>query len=210
MCMRTKLVIVVLLAVGLQAQVGGQELGDLKTERSYEASFITGYFTGGTFLDTRVDGERVRAKTDDGYLLGARLGAEEEYLGAELTVAGVFADMDLDADPAADLPNAKDSEMFLLELNGLWYPTGNNLADGRIKPFFTAGPGYALFDSDFGADNESLLEVNAGGGIKFLLTEDGNLVLRFDYRWHQFFDTGSDLKNNMYRQEISVGIGIRF
>ena len=101
---KNKLVIVLLFSLAIQLQAWGQEPITLEGDRSYEASFVSGYFTGGTFLDTRVDGEKVRAKTDGGYLLGVRLGADEEYLGLELTTAGVFADMDLDADPAADLP----------------------------------------------------------------------------------------------------------
>jgi opacity protein-like surface antigen len=211
MLWKIRLVIVVIsLVAGLQGTVGALTLEDLEESRHYEASFVTGYFTGSTYLETRVNGEPVKASTEGGWLMGLRLGVDEEYLGLELTTAGVFADIDLKADPAADLPSANDSSMLLVELNGLWYPTGNNLADGRIKPFITAGPGYVLFDSDFGADNESLFEVNAGGGVKFYLTEEGNIVLRFEYRWHQLFDIGSDLKNTMYQQEISGGIGIRF
>ena len=45
-------------------------------------------------------------------------------------------------------------------------------------------------------------------GVKFLLGDQGNPVLRFDYRWHHFFGSG-DL-NDMDEQEITVGLGIHF
>jgi hypothetical protein len=192
------------------APTWGQAVGAAPGEVQWQAGGFGGWFTGGTIVSNAVvNGEPVRATTDEGWLFGVRVGADQEYLGAEATIAGVFQDLNLEAAPEAGLRGG-DASWLLASLNALVYPAGNALADGRIKPFVTVGPGLAYLDSDFReADNETMFAWNAGLGVKFLLGEDGNPILRIDYRWYQMMGTG-ELKSNMWRQELSVGLGIRF
>jgi len=192
------------------------ESPDLETD--WQVSFVSGYFTGGTFLRTTQAGEPISAKADDGLLLGVRLGAEKEFLGWELTLAAVFADLDVKGDPfavsgsmAQEIASAEDYALFLASINANWFFTGNDWAQGRVRPFLTAGPGLVHLTSDFSeADNETMFEFNLGAGIKFLLGDEGNPVLRFDWRWHMIVGSTAGLENAMYRQELSAGIGIRF
>ena len=185
-----------------------------ETPTDWQVSFASGYFTGGSFLRTKnADGERITAEANDGWLIGLRFGAEQEYLGWEATLAGVFGDMDLVADRFAvdDLPSTQDYSLLLANINANWFFVGNDWAQGRIRPFLTIGPGLAHLNSDFDqADNETMFAVNAGAGIKFLLGDEGNPVLRFDWRWHQLIGSTAGLESSMYRQELSVGLGIRF
>jgi hypothetical protein len=177
----------------------------------WQVSFHSGLFTEGTYLETTIGSERVSARTDSAWLVGVRGGADYEYWGAELSVAGMFADLEYSADPALMMPTDDDASMLLVDLNFLWYPTANQLAEGRIRPFVTIGPGVMFFNSDFDkADGESAFDVNMGGGVKFLLGEDGNPFLRFDYRWHIFYGMTSGLESTFSRQEITAGIGWRF
>ncbi|MBN1844993.1 MAG: outer membrane beta-barrel protein [Sedimentisphaerales bacterium] len=203
-----------LLFVTVPATLYGQfeDQPRLESPPAWEADFYTGYFSGGTLLRTRVQGEPVDVDMDSGLLLGLRLGADQEYFGVEVSLACVLADLDLNADPAAVLPSASDASILLGDINLLVYPTGNALAEGRVKPFITAGPGIGVFDTDFDdkVSNETAFDVNVGGGIKFLLGDQGNPVLRLDYRWHLFTSTSSGLDDDLTRQEITVGLGLRF
>ena len=206
--------ILVLMTVGLSPALG--QLADGPEEQSeertdWQAYFTTGFFSASTLLDTRVEGERVKVDMDEGWLIGGRIGADWEYVGLEVTLAAVLADMDLKADPAADLPSANDASVLLCDINFLWYPVGNAIADGRIKPYATIGTGLGVFDTDYKmVDNELAWDVNVGGGIKFLLGDQGNPIVRLDYRWHFFDSSGSGLDNDLYFQELSLGLGIRF
>ena len=177
-----------------------------------EVSLFGGFFTGGTLLRTTdTVGESIEADVDDGIAIGLRIGIEQEFLGLELSGMGVFSDMDLRADPAADIPSVKDASMLLANVNVLWFPIGNALADGRVRPFVTLGPDLVYLTSDYDqADNETMLGVNIGAGIKFLLGDSGNPVLRFDWRWHYIVGSTAGLENQIYRQELTAGIGIRF
>jgi len=189
----------------------GQFSPETAPETDWQVSFNTGFFSEGTYLRTKVAQEPVSVRTKSAWLVGLRAGADKEFWGAELTLAEIFADLELVADPAALLPSGGDANLLLLDLNFLWYPTGNDLADGRVRPFVTLGPGFMFFNSDFDqADGESAFDVNFGGGIKFLLGEKGNPFLRFDYRWHIFYGMTSGLEQTIYRQEMTAGIGWRF
>ena len=181
-------------------------------DTDWQISLVSGFFTGGTFMHTKIEDEPVAAEADDGWLVGMRIGAEQEYLGWEVTLAGVFADMDIKADPfASSPPSATDYNLFLANINANWFVFGNDMADGRVRPFLTAGPGLAYLNTDFDqADNEVMFAFNVGAGIKFLLGDEGNPVLRLDWRWHQIIGSTAGLENSMYRQELSVGIGVRF
>jgi hypothetical protein len=183
-----------------------------QTPTDWEISAITGYFTGGEVWNGRVDGVPAKADTDGGFLVGVRFGADQEYLGWEVGVSGVFEDMELEHDPSdIGLPSPSETRWLLGNVNALWYPFGNDIAEGRVRPFFTAGPGVAGFFSDLDqVDGEAAFDVNVGLGVKLLLGEQKNPVLRFDYRWHYMTATTGELKDNIFRQEITVGLGIRF
>jgi opacity protein-like surface antigen len=203
-----KLVLIVLL---FGSAVFGQEL-EVEQDSEWQGSLALGFFSGDTIVKTRTDeGEPVKAETNDGFLLGVRLGQESEFAGWEVTLANVFTDMNLDADPAADVDNDADANLFLANLNLLVMPIGNKWGEGRIRPYFTVGPGVVYLDSDFeDADGETMFSLNLGGGVKFLLGYDGKYVFRLDYRWHQIFGDSAGLDSSIYSQEISAGIGIRF
>ena len=189
----------------------GQESPVADQPVTWETSLVGGYFTGGMLARVKVAGEPVKAEMNTGWLVGVRTGAEEEYLGLELTLAGVFANLDLTADPAAALPSAQDASLFLGDLDVLLFPTGQGWADGRVRPFLCAGPGVAQLNSDFHAvDGETLFDVNVGAGCKFLLGESGNPVLRVDWRWHKLAGGGSNVQDPLYRQEFTAGLGWRF
>ena len=178
-------------------------------QSSWELSAFGGIMTGDTFFNATVNGLRAEAETDTGWLTGARLGLEGENFGLETSIAGVFTDMNVEADPAAMLDSGDNASMLLVDFNGLWFPGGNEFSDGRTRFYVTGGPGLLHIMSDFDqTDGETMLDLNAGAGIKFLLGDQGNPVLRFDYRWHHFMETG-DLED-VNCQEISVGLGLRF
>ena len=199
--------VVGLLAVPAMAQWPGEGTSD----GTWHVSANGGFLTGGTWLKTRVQGEPVKLETDAAWLVGAKAGIEDEYLGVEISLAGAFADADLEVDPAAFIGDADDVSLFLGDVNALWFPFGNNIADGRIRPFVTGGPGILYFDSDFGpADSETALDINAGAGVKLLLGDEGDVEVRLDYRWHYFTVTTSGLEDNLYRQELTAGVGFRF
>ena len=221
----TRHLVVILLAVAaVLGPVGvcrGQAAGSAEREVDWQASYFNGFFTGGPWLTTEtiLEGETVLFETNAGWLTGVRLSADQEETGLEFTLAAVFADMDLRTDPAAGLPDSVDSTLILAGVNGLWYPTGNQLADGRIRPFMTFGPGVVYLNSDLGGvanelavrpDDKLMFDVNFGLGMKFLLGETGNPVARLDYRWYYIFGDTAGLQKDIYRQELSLGIGIRF
>jgi opacity protein-like surface antigen len=203
-----------LMTVGLTPALGQLADGteDQSDERTdWQAYFTTGFFSASTLLNTQVEGEKVKVSMDEGWMIGARVGADREYVGLEVTLAAVLADIDLKADPAADLPSAHDASVFLCDINFLWFPVGNALADGRIRPFATIGTGLGVFDTDYNkVENEPAWDVNIGGGIKFLLGDQGNPVVRLDYRWHFFDSSRPGLDSDLYFHELSLGIGIRF
>jgi outer membrane protein with beta-barrel domain len=201
------LVIVLLASTGpLLGQMAGEE-----GEIDWQASLVSGWFSGETILRGQTVGNEYQVKTDDGVLVGLRLSGEREYFGGEITLAGVFQDLHIKKDPTAIMPSASDSNMFLFGFNALVFPTGNALLEGRFRPFLTAGPGLAVIDTDFNrVSNETMFNLNVGAGVKFLLGDEGNPVLRFDWRWYYMVGSVTGLENKMYNQEFTVGLGIRF
>ena len=203
----------VLLIVVLLASTGpllGQMAGE-EGKIDWQASLVSGWFSGETILRGQTVGNEYQVKTDDGVLVGLRLSGEREYFGGEITLAGVFQDMHIKKDPTAIMPSASDSRMFLFGFNTLIFPTGNTLLEGRFRPFLTVGPGLAVIDTDFDrVSNETMFNLNVGAGVKFLLGDDGNPVLRFDWRWYYMVGSVTGLENKMYNQEFTVGLGIRF
>lgn len=202
---------VIVLSLGIAATSFGQSPYLDGEPSEWQFTVVGGYFTGGSIVSTTVNGEQANVKTDDGWLTGVRFGQDNEYLGWELTAAAVFADLDVKIDPAALVSIGNDSSWLLANLNAMYYPTGMEMADGRIRPFVTAGPGLAHFNSDFDqADNETMFALNVGGGVKFLLGDTGDLILRLDWRWHHIVGSTAGLNNSIYRQEISMGLAWRF
>ena len=203
--------VILVTCLAMVSSAFGQFSDKSMDEPEWHVSFNSGLFTEGTYLKTTVNQEPVGARTNSAWLVGVRGGVDYEFWGAELSVAGMFADLEYSADPSLMMPTDDDAMMLLVDLKILWYPTANQIAGGRIRPFVTIGPGMMCFNSDFDkADGENAFDVSMGGGVKCLLGEDGNPFLRFDYRWHIFSGMTSGLESSFYRQEITAGIGWRF
>ncbi|MBN1437513.1 MAG: outer membrane beta-barrel protein [Sedimentisphaerales bacterium] len=176
----------------------------------WEASVFMGVLTGDHLSTAIINGERATNDVETALLTGVRISAEQEFLGLETTIAAALGDSEIDADPVAMLGDGGNATNLMTNVDVLFFPAGNSWADGRIRPYLAAGPGMNYFDGDFAGDNSDLrFALNAGLGIKFLLGDQGNPVLRVDYRWHRVFGSGSH-KRDMNQQEISVGLGIRF
>ena len=91
--------------------------GDISRDIDWQISAIGGYFVGDLLVETEIDGETVRGELDTGWLTGVRVGAESEYFGLETRIAGVFADLDVKADPAAGLSSTEDATLLLVNLD---------------------------------------------------------------------------------------------
>ena len=204
-------VMVLAVLLGTAGTVAGQDWGEPASNWEAQLSVIGGHWTGGTIDETRVGGARARADVDGGWLVGVRGGMEQEMFGWEVTLAEAFADMDVQTAALAGAESGSHANMFLANVDLLLFPTGNEIGDGRIRPFFAAGPGLVHIDTDFNhADDTTAFGINAGAGVKFLLGEDGNPVIRIDWRWHFYFGGDAGLDDHFYRQEIVLGIGFRF
>lgn len=202
----TMLVGVILFSAG---QLFAQPSGSFERPDDWQVGFFISHLTDETLMETKVGGEPVTAKVDSSVAVGLRAGLDHEYSGIEGSFLVGFSDLELKADPAAGLSDG-DADLYLANLNFFWYPGGNELDEGRFRPFLTAGPGLGFYDSDFGpVDGELLYDVNFGAGFKFLTGDEGNPVIRFDWRWHIMKDFDDNFEW-MYRQELSLGVGIRF
>ena len=202
------------LIMGLWVASGayGQPAGSIERLRDRQVHLFGGGLSGETLIETKIGGETVTGRADSGIMAGLRLGADDEYTGWELTLAGMWSDVEIKADPfATDLPAETDSSLILATINLMLFPAGNSMADGRVRPFLTVGTGvgYLTADDFDELDNEWLYDVNSGFGIKFLMGETGDTILRLDWRWHLMRDFSSEFER-IYRQEMSVGIGMRF
>jgi len=80
-----------------------------------------------------------------------------------------------------------DVSGYLLRLDGLYHFT----PDKRLVPYLAAGIGGLSLDPDVGSSDSSFL-VNAGGGLKYFLTD--SIALRGDARYLLTFD---DTHNNL-------------
>jgi len=187
-----------------------QPSGSFERPDDWQVSVFVGHLSGDTLMETTVaNDEPVRARSDGGMVAGVRVGVDREFSGIEAALLVGFSDLDLQADPAAGLSDG-DADLYLGTLNLLWYPTGNELDAGRFRPFFTFGSGLGFFDSDFDeVDSELLYDVNVGAGFKLLTGDEGNPVIRLDWRWHIMKDFDNNF-DRMYRQELSLGVGFRF
>ncbi len=189
--------------------------GGADREQDWRWGFFFGVMDSERLLETMVDTAPAVAKADTGLMLGLRVGADEEYTGWEASFATVLSDLDVDVDPTlvsdpSLIPNASNADLYLARLDFMLYPTGDDWAEGRLRPFISAGPGLGWFSSDFDEiDGELLYDLTAGLGFKVLLGDEGQTSFRFDYRWHTMQDFSGDFEN-MNRQEISLGFGFRF
>ena len=194
------------------SQAFGQPAGSSGRQLDPQFHLFGGVLSSGTLIETHRGGEPVSGRADSGIIAGFRLGEEEEFAGWELTLAAVLDNVEIKADPfATDLPAESDATLILGMINLMYYPAGNSMADGRVRPFVTAGTGLGYMSADDfeELDDEWIYDLNAGFGLKFLLGDEGDTILRLDWRWHQMRDFSSQLKN-IYRQEISIGIGMRY
>ena len=201
-----------MMGLAMASQALGQQAGSIERQLDRQFQLFGGILSGETLIETKVGGERVTGRADTGFMAGFRIGEEEEFNGWEFTLAVVVSDLEIIADPfATSLPAESDSSLVMAMFNLMHFPAGNDMADGRIRPFLTLGTGLAyLNNDDFDKlDNEWLYNMNTGFGIKFLMDETGDSVLRLDWRWHYLRDFSSELER-IYRQEISIGFGKRF
>ncbi|MBN2065054.1 MAG: hypothetical protein JW745_09655 [Sedimentisphaerales bacterium] len=181
---------------------------DSISDSELQATVFTGMFYGGDIARGVVDagGEENHIATDDGLMLGLRLGKESTYWGLEGTVAGVFADEEVTN--GVDGTVSGDAQWYLANLNLLLFPVGDNFADGMLRPFIGAGPGMAYYNSDSEAlDSKLLLDINLAAGVKISLSRSLP-DLRIDYRWH--FIDGADEYAQHCHKEISVGLCFDF
>ena len=201
--------IILILSSGVKGQLFEEEV----SKTNWQLSFVTGYFHGEGLLDTLNHEENapMNIDHDTAWLWGVRFGAEQEYLGWDVTAAAAFADLEIGAHPLATVPSGRDLDIYLANINALVFPTGYNLSRGRIRPFITGGLGVAHFDSDFDyIGTETMLDFNAGAGVKFMLDDADKYHLRLDWRWHYLTGGGSGVNNTLYRQELTFGFGFSF
>ncbi len=203
--------------------------GDSFSTGQWSVDFYTGYFseahwatmpTGVTY-DLTINGitiERpIKAKIDmqDSWIFGGHFGKEWEYLGWEAGLAGVFGDLDV----TTNLPNgfvandqlytSGDASMILTNFNLMVYPGGNNLMEGRLRPYLTAGPGlaYLMIDQKY-LDDEFLVDMNAGLGTKIYPFDNDAVFMRVDWKWHYLFK-GDEVRDT-YHKELTIGVGFNF
>lgn len=199
------LIVSAVLVSAVVAQPVGSET---EGKADWQLSLLGGVFSGGDLIKPTIQGEVVKAEAGDTGLFGVRYGADTEYFGFELGFESVFFNLDLEGFSGLDLPEADSATMFLFGINGMMYPFGNQFSEGRLRPYITAGPGLAFFTSDFDQlDGDMFFDLNTGLGLKILLGDRGNPIVRAEWRWH-YLD-GDDV-DEVFHQELVAGIGFRF
>jgi hypothetical protein len=188
-----------------------QPSGSIERPNDWHWGLIAGYMSGDTILKTKdINEETITAKADSGTVLGVRYGMDREFLGLEASLKGVFSDLEIQADSAAIAPSGGDADLYLATVDLLWYPTGNDLDQGRFRPFLALSPGVGFFDSDFDeVDGEWVYDIAAGAGFKLFTGDEGNPIIRLDWRWHVMKDFDKNFEW-IYRQELTLGVGFRF
>ena len=169
-----------------------------------------GSITGDTIMETTVNGEFVSPRSDSGWQAGLRLEADKEMWGFDFEISTTQADLDLRAGSFATVPSASRADVYLGGVNLLWYPTGNKLANGRMRPFLSTGAGLGVYDSDFSQiDGELVSNLSVGCGIKWLIDDEGKTALRVDYRHHMMEDFDNNF-DTMYHRSITAGLSFDF
>lgn len=207
---KTLITVAVAVLLVFSGEVFSQPSGSFERPDDWQVGTFIGFLSSETLMETTTsDGEPITAKSGTGTVVGLRVGMDREFLGIEGTLMTAFTDLNIDADPAADVSGG-DADLYLASINLLWYPSGNDLDDGRFRPFFSIGPGLGFYDSDLDdVDGELLYDINVGTGFKLFTGDEGNPVIRLDWRWHIMRDFDKDF-DQMYRQELSLGFGFRF
>lgn len=179
---------------------------DSMTEGPLKTTFYTGIFQGRDVATGVLspDLETNKIKTDDGLMLGLRLGRESTYWGWELGFAGVFADEKVSN---IDGVSTGDARWYLFNADLMLFPFGDNMASGTLRPFVCAGPGVAYYASDNDVlDSKAMFDLNLGVGTSITISESLP-DLRVDYRWH--FMGSSEYDRGCYK-ELSIGICFEF
>lgn len=172
--------------------------------------FFGGAMNGDTVMETSVSGEFVSVSSDSGWLAGLRLEADKETWGFDISISTVQADLDLRHDPLSTVPSASKADIYMGGVSLLWYPTGDTLGGGRVKPFLSGGTGLGVYDSDFSQiDGELIYDLNMGLGMKWFLGDEGKTAFRVDYRYHLMEDFDNNF-HNQYRQSITAGLSFDF
>ena len=125
-----------------------------------------------------------------------------------ITGATGFLGMPLVAKILTDLPDVK--RLYLLIRSRTESNGEVCTAEDRLQTEFFTSTVFSKLRAAHGARFDALsVDVNSGFGIKFLMGETGDSILRVDWRWHLMRDFSSEFER-IYRQEITVGIGMRF
>lgn len=200
--------------VSLAAQNGwAQPLipGGPDREQDWRWGFYLGWLDGVQIGQVNVGGENFDVDSETAWLVGLRGGEDREYWGWDVSFGIASAEIDVEGDPFATGEGSdEDLDLYLLRADAYYYPTGHDWGEGRVRPYLSAGPGIGWFTSDFDeVDGKVVYDASAGLGIKWLLGDEGQTSLQLDYRWHFMEDFNRDL-DNMWRQEVSLGMGFRF
>lgn len=108
-----------------------------------------------------------------------------------------------------------DIDVYTADINAVYnFHTGS-----RLTPYLTAGVGYAFADLDrplagsvggnsVSIDDDEGVTANAGGGIKYALTD--RLLVRLDARYRFIDKLVNQFDDSLDGAEVSLGLGWRF
>lgn len=108
-----------------------------------------------------------------------------------------------------------DIDVYTADINALW-----NFHNGsRLAPYLTAGVGYAFADlarplvgtvggNQVSIDDDQGVTLNAGGGIKYALTD--RLLVRLDARYRFIDKLVKPNEEQLHGGEVTLGLGWRF
>lgn len=108
-----------------------------------------------------------------------------------------------------------DMDVYTADINAVW----NFRNDSRFTPYLTAGVGYAFADLDrplvgsvggspASIDDDDGVTLNAGGGIKFDLTD--RLLVRLDARYRFMDKLVNQFDDSLHGGEVTLGLGWKF
>ncbi len=176
----------------------------------FEITPFMGYRFGGSLEDPETENTR---DLEDGLGWGVILGrTASEATRYEL----LYSHQDSGLADKTDPDNAFDLEVHYLQLGGTV-----DFSQERIIPFFSGGLGMTYMSPDrYGLENETLLSLSLGGGLKWYPTN--RLGLRFEVRGYGtltdssgslFCDGGCNLQVNgalLPQYETNLGLIFRF
>jgi len=108
-----------------------------------------------------------------------------------------------------------DIDVYTADVNAVW----NFRNDSRLTPYLTAGVGYAFADLDrplagsvggnsVSIDDDEGVTANAGGGIKYALTD--RLLVRLDARYRFIDKLVDQFDDSLNGGEVTLGLGWQF